>query len=754
MRTKRNPIKVHVLENNDWSLYNQAAFGLPKYNSFDVAVIQRRQPVKFSKRLPEIAHKVNIFMMMISMLWFSFGFNIAEAKFNDLANSSNNTFTASSLLFNLSSVNPFSPNVTPTADSLRTITMTNAGALGFNYHVKSVVLGGSLCSSLNLNANLDTVSQYNGLLSGFDKTPITFSAPEVWDFTAHLTSSDPALQGTVCSFNLVYSAWQTTITEGAGGFTDILTVNNTVTAGTWADAPVDDQYSPISDSFADQDNATTNNGTATTLLIQSRQDGSNHRNQRSYLQFDFKFPNTTVVNSSSLNLFMTAAPIASRTYQTRKVVTTPWTETGITWNNQPCGITPNNYGTCTSVTNSQASGTTSNAWLSWNVASDVQGFVASPSANLGWVLNDAAEDPGNGNNFNSTFSSRENATEANRPYLQVNFTTPAVTTNHLVVNEIYPSVSASKGTETSNEWVEIYNPTASSVDISGWQICDGAVSTPCDSIPAATPVIPSHGFALVANSVSTWSSFWPGTPAGAIKIGLGTTIGSNGLDNAGDRVILKDATVAHNVIDSMSYGSDTSLFTLPAPKIGISLARIVKGYDTDTANDWVLNNTPNPGTNPSVNGTEVMRFTSDGIEVAATEEGLPPIINTAVVDPTDPTAVDPVIDQPEIDEPMIAPGEPVVVDQPVIDMPTVDEPATPTTDIPPATDNISDDTVPVTIDTPADTAVIDVPADVVVPDATIDSHDETIISGDAPAKLPDTDSAPAPVDDAEGGSDV
>lgn len=187
---------------------------------------------------------------------------------------------------------------------------------------------------------------------------------------------------------------------------------------------------------------------------------------------------------------------------------------------------------------------------------------------------------------------------------------------------------ATKGTEAANEWVEIYNPTGSSVDISGWQICD---NTACDTIPAATPAVPSHGFALIANSATTWSSFWAGTPAAAVKIGLGSAIGG-GLANAGDRVILKDAALV--AVDAMSYGTDLTYMSLPEPKVGISLARIVKGYDTDLASDWVLNNTPNPGTNPSdADGSEVMRFTSEGIEVAATEEGLPPIPDSTTDQP-------------------------------------------------------------------------------------------------------------------------
>lgn len=382
------------------------------------------------------------------------------------------------------------------------------------------------------------------------------------------------------------------------------------------DDPVADQYSPIADAYVDQSHPTVNHANGNPLEVVSKHDGAN---ARGYIRFDFQFPVGTTINSSSLNLFMVNAPSGSRTYQVRKGVSPTWSETGLTWDNQPCGT---DLSDCSAITSTATSGTTNSVWLLWDVRNDVQSFATDSTVNFGWELNDASEEAG-GSGFTAKFTSREatGANESKRPYLQVNFTAPSATTNHLVVNEVYPVVGSGKGTEADNEWVEIYNPTASSVDISGWQICD---NNGCDDIAGGMPAVPSHGFALIANATTTWASFWPGAPAAAVKIGLGDPIG-NGLANGGDRVILRDGTVAHDIVDAMSYGNDTTYITLPAPKAGISLARIVKGYDTDTATDWVLNNTPNPGTNPSVNGTEVMRFTSDGIEVAATEGDLPPV---------------------------------------------------------------------------------------------------------------------------------
>ena len=63
--------------------------------------------------------------------------------------------------------------------------------------------------------------------------------------------------------------------------------------------------------------------------------------------------------------------------------------------------------------------------------------------------------------------------------------------NHVVVNEIEMNPS---GTDAGNEWVELYNPTSSSVDISGWKIkTTGGKRTEDVSIPSGTS-IKSNGF--------------------------------------------------------------------------------------------------------------------------------------------------------------------------------------------------------------------------------------------------------------------
>ena len=177
----------------------------------------------------------------------------------------------------------------------------------------------------------------------------------------------------------------------------------------------------------------------------------------------------------------------------------------------------------------------------------------------------------------------------------------AASTDNLVINEVYYDVDSAHqeaGTENHNEWIELYNAGPGTVDISGWVIEDDGPAASADIIPPTSPIAPDT-FVVITPHSSTWD-YWPSIPPGAVKIVLTSTdtkIG-NGLNNQGDKVILKDS--GGNVVDAMSYGNDNSVWNPDCPDVttGHSLARSPKGYDTDQASDFVNLDTPNPGTNP------------------------------------------------------------------------------------------------------------------------------------------------------------
>jgi hypothetical protein len=142
----------------------------------------------------------------------------------------------------------------------------------------------------------------------------------------------------------------------------------------------------------------------------------------------------------------------------------------------------------------------------------------------------------------------------------------------------------------NDEWVELFNPTDHDISLKNFTVSDNSGTTVTIH---ANKKIKANGFALLSKDASTWK-LWNEDPS-AIKVELGQDIG-NGLENAGDRLILKDNNGA--VLDQVSWGTDTTAFTPSVTTVadGHSIERIIPGFDTDGATDWKDTTTPSPGT--------------------------------------------------------------------------------------------------------------------------------------------------------------
>ena len=342
----------------------------------------------------------------------------------------------------------------------------------------------------------------------------------------------------------------------------------------------------VADSYMNSDKPDENKGDRTEMFVKSK----TGEIKRSIVRFDLSvLPPGSTITSCNLNLYLNDGPNTSRTYGAYRINNheTEWTETGVTWNKfnsgSSWGTSGGDYSSSTTA-NLAINNGEKNKYVNWNVTTDCNAL-----AQRAWLIKDNNE----GTNTEVKFKTKEEPGFDEDPYLEITYSTPAVTTNHLVINEVSYDVGSGKGTELNNEWVEIYNPTASSANISGWKICD---YHSCDTIPTSTP-IPAYGFAVISPESSTWS-YWS-IPGDAIKIVLGSHIG-DGLNNDHDRVILKNSSDLE--IDAVSYGDGTDTYAfnpvIANIEAGWSFARLIKGYDNDRASDFWYNPSPNPGTNP------------------------------------------------------------------------------------------------------------------------------------------------------------
>ncbi len=125
----------------------------------------------------------------------------------------------------------------------------------------------------------------------------------------------------------------------------------------------------------------------------------------------------------------------------------------------------------------------------------------------------------------------------------------------LKINEFLPNPSS------GNEWIELYNPTTSSLDLAGGVLCDGRSGT-CT-------------IATLSGTIN---------PLGWLVINLS----SSHLNNTGDSIILKNPD--NVIIDTITYSGSL------VPETDQTLARKIDGADTnnDTA-DWAITTSPTPG---------------------------------------------------------------------------------------------------------------------------------------------------------------
>jgi hypothetical protein len=181
------------------------------------------------------------------------------------------------------------------------------------------------------------------------------------------------------------------------------------------------------DTWVNQASVSQNNGTTTTIDMQSSTGG----NRRTYIRFDpAKCPPVTgatySVKSAILRLFVTQLPAALCRTEDVFRVTASWSETGITWANQPFGTTLNNPASgsrtdAITIGPAPCQNTTVNAYVTgWDVTADVQS-VLSGGSNFGWMFRDDVE--GSGTARDAKFSTREAATLAQSPQLIVTYST-------------------------------------------------------------------------------------------------------------------------------------------------------------------------------------------------------------------------------------------------------------------------------------------------------------------------------------------
>jgi len=213
----------------------------------------------------------------------------------------------------------------------------------------------------------------------------------------------------------------------------------------------------------------------------------------------------------------------------------------------------------------------------------------------------------------------------------------------LLVSEVLYDAT---GSEPDEEWIEIYNAGPSAVDLSNYKVGDeeelggteGMLQFPADTSINAGQVI------VIANNATAFSGIWgfaPDYEMGDSGEGVPDMIpytawagGAVQLANSGDEVLILDGGDA--IVDAMSYGSKTTFLDPPCPDVsaGHSLERSPANVDTDTAEDWIDQESPNPGSVTVPTPTPTATSTP-----TATPTNTPPPTSTPTTTPTPTTTV-------------------------------------------------------------------------------------------------------------------
>ncbi len=162
-----------------------------------------------------------------------------------------------------------------------------------------------------------------------------------------------------------------------------------------------------------------------------------------------------------------------------------------------------------------------------------------------------------------------------------------------------------------HEWVELYNPTNRSINVSGWSIQDNAQT---DTIEGnsnhgnGTTLIPPYSYALITDKGTNLYNNTP-VPHNAIRLYIDDRSIGNGLSNTRDHLIL---TNSQGIIsDTLEWGYNyPEIPGQPAAGIpeGHSLARYPNTDTNSSQNDFYECSKPTPGSHNQVSTLNLKQY--------------------------------------------------------------------------------------------------------------------------------------------------
>jgi hypothetical protein len=152
--------------------------------------------------------------------------------------------------------------------------------------------------------------------------------------------------------------------------------------------------------------------------------------------------------------------------------------------------------------------------------------------------------------------------------------------------------------ENTNEWIELYNPTSTPIDVAGWMIADEKETDTLlgdDVNGDGTTIIPPGGYAIITDKGTTiYDTYTVADSALRLSVDDSTLCGY-GLNNQKEKILLLDPM--GTCVDAVEWGFDyDDVPGSPAKLVakGNSLARYGDIDQDDSSLDFIECSTPTP----------------------------------------------------------------------------------------------------------------------------------------------------------------
>ena len=184
------------------------------------------------------------------------------------------------------------------------------------------------------------------------------------------------------------------------------------------------------------------------------------------------------------------------------------------------------------------------------------------------------------------------------------FNSNAQVANHIVISEVYGG-GGNTSSVYKNDFIELYNPTSSPVDLSGWSVqYISAAGTGTWAVTNLSGIIPAHGFFLIQEAQGSGGTTSLPAPdvigtfamsATAFKVALvNTTTALSGTCPSGVQIIdLVGAASTATCFEGSSYApapSNTASIVRKATGTSTAISLTSGGADETIGNGWDSNN--------------------------------------------------------------------------------------------------------------------------------------------------------------------